>query len=330
MKKILIAVLLAVLFFSVNYSNAEEDFGTALGMATMNVPSGADSASMGGATTAAPEFSSNNPAIVAAGQEFKIGSSLTYARIGFKSGPDINVYAVNVSGKLPVGVFQISYSDVRSGAETTLMDADAKFNSSPSLSVLYGLKVKKNLLISNDELYLGVSYSPLQKSRLTFSLDGENVLQSKSDGYAYGAGALYKPTKALSIGAYYSRSRSNEEEYDFMFDEATKEVSESEQIRLGIGCQVTELTFIAVDYQHLNIDGAKKDQLFAGIEQGIIKDLLYVYGGFAGSFKSPTAGVGVYFKNGGLNIAYMNNPFDNLKPYLGKAEIVMATGYISF
>jgi hypothetical protein len=67
----------------------------------------------------------------------------------------------------------------------------------------------------------------------------------------------------------------------------------------------------------------KRDQIFAGVEQQIVKDRLYVYGGWAAS--GPTAGIGVYFKNVTFNVAYANNTFADLDPHMGHSQMFMAT-----
>jgi len=306
-------------------------FDSALGTATANIPAGADVAGMGNAWVASPEFSSNNPAVIAVvDKDFKIGGSATYGRINFGQGPDVNIYSGTVAGKMSVGVLQLTYSKAGSGTSETLMDVDAKFNSTSEFSILYGAKVAKDFLKQGDELYLGAGFSPGSKSKMTFSVEDQKLIQAISKGSTWMAGALYRLNENVNFGVSYSQSRDKAESYDFLADEVAKSVSRTKIFRTGVGVQVAEMTFIAVDYQHLNLDGFKKDQIFAGIEQGIIKDLLYVYGGLAGSFKSPTAGIGVYGKKYGLNVAYMHNPFNELKPYLGKNSVIMVMLSLSF
>jgi len=61
------------------------------------------------------------------------------------------------------------------------------------------------------------------------------------------------------------------------------------------------------------------------VEQQIIKDRLYAYAGWAD--KGPTAGLGLYFKNGGVNVAYMRNSYSDLRPHLGQDQTVMTTAF---
>lgn len=328
MKKAVVVLIVFSIFVFASNSRAADDFGTAMEIATVNVPPGADVAGMGNVWTATPNFSSNNPAVLPTCGDYKIGGSATYGRINFKNGPDVNLYSGSIAAKLPAGFLQVTYSDARSNTEATKMDVDAKFNASPVINLQYGLSAAKNFLREGDELYLGISYSPYERSKLTFSNAGEDLFISESKGYSIGGGFLYKPEKNWNIGGYYSYSRSKGEDTDLVFSETSYSVSKAEQMRLGLGYQLFPATFLAADYQHLNLDGEKKDQYFAGIEQGIIKDILYLYGGWADS--GPTAGLGIYFKNGGINLAYMHNPFNELKPYLGRAEVFMATAYINF
>lgn len=327
-KRALIILLAAYFLAGVVVAVQAGGFDEALSIASVNVPPGADVAGMGNAWVATPNFSSNNPAILPTYGDYKIGGSATYGRINFKKGPEINSYSGSVAAKLPAGFLQITYSNACSSTEATEMGVGAKFNSSPVLNIQYGLSAAKNFLRQGDELFMGLSYSPHESLGLTFSSAGENLLRSKSSGHSYGTGFLYKPDEKWNIGGYYSRSRSKNKNYDLISGEESRSASRTEQLRLGLGYQVAPLTFLAFDYQHLNLDGAKKDQYFAGIEQGIVKDIFYLYAGWADS--GSTAGIGVYFKNGGINVAYMRSPFNDLEPHLGRAEVIMATAYLNF
>lgn len=355
MRKMLVLLAVIGCFLAVNHANAAE-FGEALGVAVTNVPPGADVAGMGNAWVATPEFSSNNPAVMTTGKDFHGGVQGTYGRINFQNGPSINLYSGTVSGKLPIGVLQLSYSKANSGKHTesassadgefgqfvSFFEDSLQFNRLEGFNVQYGLKLKKNLLLEGDELYAGIGYEH-SKSRLTMeSIVGtpattfHTVLLSKSRGDSYEAGWLYRPTKKVSLGMYYSYTREKMTEAiadsmaGILLDGSgiSKSISNTHQYRLGAGYQILPLTFLTADYQHLDIDGFKKDQVFAGIEQGIIKDFLYLYGGWADS--GPTAGLGVYFTHGGLNLAYMHKAFSDLEPFLGKADVYMASAFVNF
>ena len=334
MKKILALSFLITINCIVVSNTHAADFGQALSLAIANVPPGADVAGMGNAWVATPEFSSNNPAVMTTDNNFHGGLQATYGRINFKTGLDINIYSGTVSGKLPVGVLQVTYSKADSGMGMADFGLDEgfnpglKFNSVSSLEIQYGLKAGKDWLLDGDELYLGLSYEPVSKSKFSFFLQGRESVVFTSKGYSIGGGFLYKPAKDWNFGGSYTQSRSKDKQEYLLVEESEEYKSRTDTYRLGVGYQILPMTFLAADWQYLDIDGFKIDQLFAGLEQGIIKDFLYLYGGWASS--GPTVGVGAYFENSGLNLAYMHRPFKDMEQYLGEANIYMATAYINF
>ena len=159
-------------------------------------------------------------------------------------------------------------------------------------------------------------------------LKGEQISESKSKSYGFGAGLLYQPIKGVNIGAYYNYGKSDNEEEDYAEGTVVSSVSTSQLLRIGASWQIFSMTLLSADWQHVNLDGYRKNQLFVGIEEGIIKDFLYVYAGWAAN--GPTAGVGMYFKNGGMNISYMSNPFSEADDYLGKSRVMSAAIYWNF
>lgn len=337
-KVILLAVLVVLAMVPAAYA---KDFGSAFSAAVSNIPQGADVGGMGNAWVATPEFSSLNPAIIAIlpkPEEFHATLMPTYGIIGFSKGPDIQLYSVSVTGKLPynLGVLQVAYSDGWSNfAQTADPATSLKINSSPTIDVQYGLKVGKNLIFKGDELYAGVGYahgeSKISMRSEFFDPEFEETftVNAFEKGYSdsVSVGMVYRPTKNINIGAFYSHSWDKNTSSVAGFANETSR-SETDSLRLGVGLQITETTFIAADYQHLSIDGVRFDQWFAGVEQGIIKDLLYIYAGWAAD--GPTAGVGIYFKHGGLNISYSANQSRDLKPHLGKSEVIMLSAYLTF
>ena len=159
------------------------------------------------------------------------------------------------------------------------MDADVQFNSAPSVEVMYGLKVSENLLRDGDKLYLGAG-GTLSESKLNFSQAGQNVLVSRSRGFEVKAGFLYQPAKGLNFGGMYAYSRDRNDDRELNVNEdngstfwtGQRSTSDMHQLRLGASWQILPTTLIAVDYQHLSIGHLKRDQIFAGVEQQIIKD----------------------------------------------------------
>lgn len=335
MKKVILLAILVVL--AMVPSAYAKDFGSAFGAAITNVSQGADVGGMGNAWTATPDFSSLNPAIIGIVPEKYHGTLMpTYGIIGFSEGPDIQFYSVSLTGKLPIGTLQLSFSDGWSNMAPTADPATSlKINSSPTIDVQYGFKVGKNLIFKGDELYAGVGYthgeSKISMRSEFFDPEVEEAFTVNvfEKGYSdsVSVGMVYRPTKNINIGAFYSHSWDKSTSSVAGFVNETSR-SETDSLRLGVGLQITETTFIAADYQHLSIDGVRFDQWFAGVEQGIVKDLLYVYAGWAAD--GPTAGVGIYFKNGGLNISYSANQSRDLKPYLGKSEVIMLSAYLTF
>ncbi len=311
------------------------DFGTAMSITSANVPPGADVAGMGNCWAALPDFSSNNPAVIAAGEKLRFGTSYTFGLLMFKRGPDIIIHQVSGTAALPAGILQVTLSNANSGSAGTAMDMDTKFVYSPSVELMYSLKVGENLLRDGDKLYLGVG-GTLSTSRMNFSLAGQNILVSRTRGFETRIGFLYQLAPGLNFGGMYSYSRDRNDDRTFHVNEddgstfwtGQRSTSDVHQFRLGASWQILPTTLIAIDYQHLNLGHVKRDQIFAGVEQQIIKDRLYVYGGWANS--GPTAGIGVYFKNGGLNVAYMHNPFSLSEEHLGRSQVFMATVFFTF
>jgi hypothetical protein len=319
-----ILILLGVFIAGHSYAY---DPSFAINTASVNIPPGADIAAMGNAWTAAPNFSSNNPAVIAAGDNFKFSGSATYGLIGFKNNKSLNIYSGSVSAHLPAGTLQAGYSYSSSGRVATNEGDEMKLSAPMSVDVMYGFNAANNVFREGDRLFAGIGYGN-GLSKLSFSTDGTDTVTSRSRGNTYSTGVLYSPDSGLNVAAYYAYGREKNKDYDTMEDMTTYSTSNINTARIGLSWQALPETLIALDYQHLESDGRKKDQIFAGIEQGIIKDRLYIYSGWAGN--GPTLGVGLYFKNGGINIAYMHNQFDDLSDYLGTARLCMLTGYLSF
>lgn len=314
-------------FLSIGLVNAEE-FSTAFTKTVSEIPDGADVAAMGGATTAIPDFSSKNPAIIAVETSEELSKVSIYANYGyikFKNGPDVNLGFISGTVRLPVGVLQISGSNgISNTGEMNEFDS-IQINSSPDIGLQYGLLIAKNL-------YTGISYNYSQ-SRITMRTTIVNPLDmeltSKSKGHEIGTGVLYRLfDKKVNAGLFYAHSWDREETFiDGLSDSV--ENSQTDQVRFGLSANVTSMTMISAEIRHYWFpDGVTDTQFFAGIEQYIIKDFLAVYGGYANG--GLTAGAGAYFKHGGLNLAYMYRPFRETEEFLGKAEAFMLSAYVTF
>lgn len=321
---VLTIMLIISLFFTGKVQAA--DFSTALSKTMAEIPVGADVAGMGNANTASPDFSSSNPAIIGVEgtEKFVAGATATYGHLSFKKGTRINLYSVSASAQLPVGVIQITGTDARSN-RAEIEGEKLQFSSMPSVGLQYGLPVGKSFLLQDDSLYLGLSCDYSQ-SKMNVSADSD-VFMIKSKGYLLGAGILYRFGKVVNLGASYEHAWDKSDDfYRGIFE--TSEKSEAETVRLGLSAQVTSMTLLAVDYQHLYLEGEQADQYFAGVEQYLVKDLLAVYAGYANG--GATVGLGVYLKHGGLNVAYLNRTFRQLDEFLGKSEVVMVSFYGTF
>jgi len=329
MKKIMIGMIVVMFAFTFAKIINAEEFSTAFPKTVSEIPDGADAAALGGATVAVPDFSSKNPSVIAVppvGEKTPdFGVYANYGFIKFKNGPDVNLGFISGTAKLPVGVLQIMGSYAAS--DTGKMDEfnNIKINSSPYVGFQYGLSIVK-------DLYFGISYT-YSESEITMQTSIENPLDleiiSKSKGHEVGAGMLYQLLKnKVNLGLFYAHSWDEEKTFiDGSLDNAEK--SQTDQVRFGVSAKITSMTMISAEVRHYWFpNGVTDTQFFAGIEQYLIKDSLALYGGYANG--GATAGLGVYFKNGGLNLAYMYRPFRATEEFLGKAEAIMLSVYVSF
>ena len=329
--QIWIAVLCCFFVFVVpNFSHADE-FGAALRDMAANTAPDALSASRGNTWAADPEGSSNNPACVAAGEPFKkVSGSVNYSAASFKKGPTLHSYDTSVYANVPGGVVGVTFGNSRSSSAATRMDGEAvQFNHQPYVEVQYGLKVKDNLLRDSDKLYLGVG-AGMDWSKMGFASQGQNTFISRSRGMTLKCGALYQMSDNWNFGAMYSWSRSWDEDRDLENMTSSRSISNTHQVRVGASWKVLPKfgTTLSADVQYLNLGNVSRVQPFVGVEQQIVKDRLYVYGGWAAS--GPTAGIGFYLKNGGINVAYQHNPYADLNPHLGKAQVITATVFFKW
>ncbi|HBP00944.1 MAG TPA: hypothetical protein DD454_01910 [Candidatus Moranbacteria bacterium] len=344
MRKILVAVFWLGVVFPAGIADAKE-FGEALSEAFSSIPAGADAASIGNTDAANEVFSSNNPAIVPTllKDEHKVGLSGTYGSVRFGRGPDVDLYLASAAVRLPLGVFALTYADANSGWSATdpFFGPEMKFVENPTIDLKYGLKVRDGLFFQGDQLNAGIGYV-FGESRLKFrfsqfiedfGVDVPVAIKSESRSHAGTVGVFYKPRKNVSVGAYYSHiwssSKDTTDVAGGLFVEEVDSKIQSDQFRIGAGWRIVPLTYVTVDYRHLDMEGEKLDQVFAGIEQGFRENFpLFLYVGWAD--QGLTGGLGFYLENGGLNLGYMHRPFRDLEPFLGKSEVLMATAFWNF
>ena len=328
MKKILL--IMAIFFvFLVEISGAT-DFGTAMSITTINIPASADVAAMGNADAAAWSLSSNNPALTAyelPENKHKSGVNATFGLLHFKKGPAVRFTSDSIGTKTQYGFFSATVSYFQSGKNSTRMGTDLEFRPSKMLELMWANKIASNWLKQGDELYLGLELA-YSKSKPNFSLRDQRVLRSESTGNDVTVGFLYKPTAKLNIGGYYGRFLDHSREKDFIFKNSMSGNSISHQFKFGASYQILSKTFVACDVQLLNIAGKKKSQLFAGVEQGIIKDVLCLYAGAADG--SPTGGLEISCRRGGIDLSYTSNASPYANKYLGRSKLAMVSIFFSF
>lgn len=330
MKKI--SLIFAVFFvFLAEVCNAH-DLATDLGIAMFNVPQGADIAGMGNADAAAWNgFSSNNPAAIAfelPGNTCKNAGAINWGTINFKNGPTIDFYALSGTRKFGQDFITVTGTYFASDTGTMKDGFESRFRPCRNLDITWARKINENLFFSKDELYFGAN-AEMGKSEMNFYYrDWRNkrktAIQSKSDSMGGTVGLLYKINK-VHFGVYWNRVWEKSKERDVVFKKKETYRSHSDKFRLGASWQILEGTFIAGDYQFLNIDGTKEHQFFTGVEQKVI-DPVYLYAGIANH--NPTCGIGIYFPRGGFNLAFAK--MDEMKKHFGTGKLVTALFFFSF
>jgi len=330
--KLFVLALFALVLCTAGESRSQ-DVNTALAKTYTEVPDGADVLSMGNANTSLPsDYSTRNPGAVDATDypESKFGAATTYANIGFKNGPSVNLYSVSAITRFPIGTLQVTYKN--GGSSTGMIDEfgdTLKLDRLPSIDMQCGLRVGSNLLWT-DELYAGLGYSYAEYKLLGRAYDSQLNLvdvSSLQHSHTLESGVLYRIAKKVNIGAVYLHSWDATDASQDGVTQTTR--SETDQLRLGISAKVTSRTLISADYRHLYLpNGEHDDQYFFGIEQYVVKDVFALYGGWANG--GVTTGFGVYSKHCGVNFGYMHRPFRAAEEIFGKADVIMASLYAIF
>lgn len=327
------SVILFVMFLSMISVSVygATDFGTALNIMSVNQPPDALSASRGNTWVADPEGSSNNPACIAAGESFGAAGTASYGATFFKNGPTVHSYETSAYVSMPFGgVVQLTLGNSQSGyAQTRMGGKSVRFDYEPFIDIAYGIKVKENFLCDGDKLFIGVG-GGTNWFKMGFASRGNTNSISRSRGINLYTGLLYQPTENINLGATYSWFRDWNEDRDVLLGTSSRFPTVIHQVRAGASWTVLPKfgTSLSADLQYLGIGSVNRIQAFAGVEQQVVKDRLYVYAGWAHS--GPTAGLGLYFKRGGVNVAYMNNPHSELNAHLGRAQMLMATAFFKW
>lgn len=335
MKKLILVlvVLLVSSIFAVKCRAAS--FDEAMTAVSASLPQGADVASMGNIGTL-EDFTSSNPAVTAIVGEGNFSSTVNYGYFSFEK-TRLQTVSASLGSKLSKNAFlQVGVGHAESPMKF-IDEANAfRIKKNDGLSLQLGAKVASNIATNGDELYLGVGYGYAQSEQegialIPFELGIWNAsLSSETKTQTATLGVAYKPIKKVTVGAFGSRSW-NRSHYsaDGERDPATYR-DFSDVLHVGFSAKVLEGTTVAADYQHVSFSDSDTqfDQYFAGIEQYIVKDTLALYGGYANG--APTAGLGVYLKNGGLNLSYSHDLLKETKQYLGSCDAYMASVYVNF
>lgn len=329
---LLIFVLVFVLFWMITKGHAassEESF-TAI---SVSLPMGADVAGMGNIGTL-EGFSSSNPAVTSIMKEGKMSGTVNYGNFQFEK-TRLETISGSVTGKVGDAILQVAFGHGESPSRW-ISDSQKYKIKNNTIDLQAGGNVARGMLFADDELYVGIGYAfteSVQSSTLIIPTPSETFIDDVvMDSQSHGAtlGFAYKPIKEITIGAFGSRiwnsSRmtvngwSNEEVFKSFNDVA----------HAGASAKVFELTTVAADYKRLSFSDSSTtfDQFYVGIEQYLIKDVLALYVGDANG--GLTAGLGIYFKNGGLNLSYGHDMLKETKEYLGKADAYMASAYFNF
>lgn len=331
--------LMTVLFLRPKKARADEFSDS---FATVDILS-ADCASMGNACVAAREFSSDlNPALIAITDErFNWGASPTYAMVSFKKGLDIQGGSVSFTTMLPQGVLQLTYTGAKSDRQTDRGEMDGipyasswDIDSLHDFGVQYGIGVGKNLYAG-----FGYNYSKsntLSDLKVIIPTEGDPLamkfyLDSKDQSHTFTAGAVYVPLEKVSLGIAYSYTRTKAindtdipAEIESIPDE---EKTHMDDLRIGATWKLTDKLMLSGDYRHAEAEGNNFDQYYVGAEY-CFHEAFCIYAGRPNSGWST--GLGLYLEGGGVNIAYQYDPYEQVRDDLGKAEVVVVSGYLNF
>jgi hypothetical protein len=330
---VMIAMLVLLVAMVPKMSQAAS-FDEAMTAVSASLPLGADVAAMGNIGTL-EDFSSNNPAVSSIVSEGNVSGTINYGNFQFEK-TRLETISGSLTGKISKVVLQVGFGH----GETPLRNLNEfesfQISKNDTVSVQIGGKIVRGMLLEGDELYLGAGYAFTQGVQEGFFITPtpatvlRNEVSLKSDSHTATLGLAYKPIKKITLGAYGSRTWS--ETQTTLNGWQDPEVSKAfyDVGHIGFSAKVLEGTTVAADYQHISFSDSdtKFDQYFVGIEQYLIKDALALYGGVANG--GLTAGLGVYFKHGGVNVSYGHNMLKEANEFLGKSDSYMTSAYFNF
>lgn len=332
---VLLAVVVMLGMVALSKKCHAADFGTALTSTFAQIPVAADQAAI--PTVALEDFSSPNPAVIAAGQDYKVGAQATYGFVTFKNGPTLQLEAGSVAAKLPKEFGTLQFTYVHANSRMSPLDPfdSLGFDGIYSFDLQYGKKVGSSLLLSGDELFLGAEFTHTESKLRMASFDPTVPMTatagSKTRSNGGTVGFYYKPTAKLRFGGLYAKAWETEEDVLSIDGAAVGSdsfKSQTDTLRVGSSFQVFPLTTIAADYQHVYVKGGSIDQYSIGLEQYIVEKALALYVSTPNG--GVSAGVGLYFDKCGINVTYQHKPFQDLEKYLGRSDLFMVSLYGNF
>ncbi len=327
MKKFSFLAVMVFMLFGVAGIGQAKDFATALEITLSEIPDGGDIAAMGNPAVRR-DFSTKNPAVTGASIVSKnVVVCANYGLFAFKNGFDMSLYSVSAMTKLPLGITRLTVTEGNSTTGGIDEIGDIKLNGLTSIELQYGLPL-------SDDLYGGIVYTH-NRSKLTIDtmFFDETVgvpfdveLASETRSHEIGVGLLYRLGEKVDLGFFYNRASSRSRDYVNDIKEGTAR-SATDQLRAGFSAQLALGTVLAAEYRHFWFEEERDAQYFAGIEQYLNK-IVALYCGYANG--GATAGLGIYLKNGGLNLAYMHRPFRSTEDFLGEAKVFEALLFWNF
>ncbi len=338
MDKIMKTLLFVTMFcfcllFIIDKSQAAY-FNESLIAASLSLPMGADVAAMGNIGTL-EEFSSANPAVTSIMKDGNASATMNYGYFDF-SKTHLQTISTSVTGKIEKVVMQVGIGHAQSPMREVDEFSSFRIKRNDVIDFQIGGNVANSMFLDGDELYLGAGYAFTKGVQdgifftPTPATTFVNVMTMDSTSHGATLGFAYKPIKEITLGGFGSRTWSETQATYDGWQDSENAKSFYDVGHLGFSAKLFENTTLAADYQHVSFSNSstKFDQYYVGVEQYLIPETLAIYLGDANG--GITTGIGLYFKNGGVNLSYGKGLSRETKDTLGKADAFMVSGYFSF
>jgi hypothetical protein len=268
-------------------------------------------------------------------KEGKVSGTVNYGYFQFEK-TQLSTISGSLTGKVGNAVLQIGFGHAESPMRPLDELESFQIKKNDTIDFQIGGKVASGIFLSDDELYVGAGYAFTQSSQAgvfitpTPATTFIDEVEMNSDSHSATLGLAYKPIKPITLGAFGSRTWNSSQFTYNGWQDPEKSNSFYDVAHLGFSAKLLEGTTLAADYQRISFSdsGTVFNQYYVGVEQYLIKDTLALYAGVANG--GPTAGLGVYFKNGGLNLSYGHDVLKETKQYLGVCDAYMASAYFNF